>query len=156
MSEDQVPDILFSVVPLARFLFFTRKCSGTSYESVSQLLQHLEGQHGLWPRLEGAERMEDAAIFACLAPLHTPVGPTLVVSEVSYRPGSGAFEMSAAQLPQFVATHRSVFKEVLFNGDVLILDTVGSVLVVFHHEGVYSCFDLKSEYDNDRKSENRK
>jgi hypothetical protein len=91
MSEDQVPDILFSVVPLARFLYFTGKCSGTSYESVSQLLQHLEGQHGLWPRLEGAERMEDAAIFACLAPLHTPVGPTLVVSEVSYRARVGRF-----------------------------------------------------------------
>jgi len=51
--------------------------------------------------------------------------------------------MEARWLPQFVASHRGLFRETLFNGDVLFLDPDEAVLVAFHHEGAYAKFSLR-------------
>lgn len=142
MNQNAHSDVFFCIVSLQRFLSFINRTAGINYASVPEFVKYLESQGGRWPRLEGADAMDDAAIYQRLAALHEPAGRVLMVSEVSYRRGSGAFEMDARQLPHFVVTHRGLFKEVLFNGDVLILDAEKGVVVVFHHEGVYARFAL--------------
>ena len=143
MTKVDSSDVLFCIVTLERFLDLIEEASGARYASVAELVGWLEHQGGQWPRLDGADDLEDSAIYQHLAPLHTPRSRVLVVSEVSYKRGSGAFEMKADHLPVFVDSHRGLFREVLFNGDVLFLDPDEGVLVMFHHEGVFGRFSLK-------------
>ena len=143
MTEGKDSETLFCVVTLKRFIDLVNSASVSQYGSVPELFGHLEHRGGQWPMIPGADVLEDGAIFQHLAPLHTAKSRVLVVSEVSYKRGSGAFEMEARWVPQFVASHRGLFRETLFNGDVLFLDPDEAVLVAFHHEGAYAKFSLR-------------
>ncbi len=143
MTEGNDSEILFCVVTLKRFIDLVNAVSATQYGSVPELFGQLEHRGGQWPMIPGADALEDGAIFQHLAPLHTAKSRMLVVSEVSYKKGSGAFEMEAHRVPHFVASHRGLFRETLFNGDVLFFDPDDAVLVAFHHEGAYARFSLR-------------
>ena len=143
MTEGKDSEILFCVVTLKRFTDLVNSASAIQYGSVPELFGQLEHRGGQWPMIPGADALDDSTIFQHLAPLLTAKARVLVVSEVSYKRGSGAFEMEARKLPQFIASHRGLFRETLFNGDVLFFDPDDAVLVAFHHEGAYARFSLR-------------
>ncbi|WP_437996745.1 hypothetical protein WMF26_38115 [Sorangium sp. So ce185] len=69
----------------------------------------------------------------------------VVVTDVSFKEGSGAFAMSASQFEEFQAWYSDEFSERVFSGcDVIVWAPVDRRLWVVHHEGVYATAQLRA------------
>ncbi|XYI02097.1 hypothetical protein ACMHYB_20900 [Sorangium sp. So ce1128] len=91
--------------------------------------------------------VEDDDAMAKLLGLYSlpPDTELVVVTDVSFKDGSGAFAMSASQFGEFQAWYSDGFSERVFSGcDVIIWAPVARRLWVVHHEGVYTTVQLSA------------
>jgi hypothetical protein len=92
-----------------------------------------------WKEVPGWESMSDAEI-AMRSGLSGVAfsGQLLVVTEASFAPARGAFEVDAGDLVVLIDEHLLRFGECFFNGDVIVVDRHAGQIWLFHHEGVYA------------------
>jgi hypothetical protein len=61
-------------------------------------------------------------------------GEVLLISEASFNPGAGAFQLDASELPAAIVEHQRRFEPV-FNGDVVIIELQTKRVFCMHHAG---------------------
>jgi hypothetical protein len=109
-------------------------------DAVASLLDRL-----VWTRIELWEEYSDLDLAKAIGLTSAALeGSILVVTEVSFARGLGAFMLPASQIERFVSAHCELFGESFFNGDVIVLHASTARLWMFHHEGVFSVADLPS------------
>lgn len=92
-----------------------------------------------WKDCAGWEQCTDAEISKNSGLLQVSFGGhLLVVTEAALTQGNRAFVVEAADLAKFVEQHLTRFGECFFNGDVLVVDSAGTRLWMFHHEGLHA------------------
>ena len=91
-----------------------------------------------WASLADWELLDDHDIAKQTGLLREPLmGDLLIVTEVSFGAGGGAFFLEGSSLGTFIDSHLLRYGECFFNGDVIILALEGREVWLFHHEGVY-------------------
>jgi hypothetical protein len=99
-----------------------------------------------WTQVEDWEAFSDKELAVKTGLLRVPFsGSVLVVTESSFAPKQGAFLVPASQLSEFVAGHLESYGECFFNGDVIVLETSGQRVWVFHHEGLHALIHSHSD-----------
>ncbi|WP_437904612.1 hypothetical protein WME95_40405 [Sorangium sp. So ce327] len=98
-----------------------------------------------WTRIPtGIEDDDTMAKLLGLSSL-SPDTELVVVTDVSFKEGSGAFAISASQFEEFQAWYSDQFSERVFSGcDVIICAPVDRRLWIVHHEGVYATAQLRA------------
>ncbi|WP_437314745.1 hypothetical protein [Sorangium sp. So ce385] len=98
-----------------------------------------------WARVPPGIEDDDAMaklLGLCSLPPDTEL---VVVTDASFKAGSGAFAMSASRFEEFQAWYSDRFLERVFSGgDVIIGAPVDRRLWVVHHEGVYATAQLSA------------
>lgn len=95
-----------------------------------------------WTPVTDWESSEDTDLACATGLFSVPfTGDLLVVSEHSLTSGRGGVLIASSGLEQFVKNHLKCFGECFFNGDVLIVESEGRLLWLFHHEGAYSLIE---------------
>ena len=125
----------FTFVEMNRVLAAATSLLGIEVVQIAELQKIAEKKAG-WVTLEMRGDSEDAEVLSSVVrdPLHTLT--TYVISDVSYQPGCGAFEVAEGRLKDFVSFYLENFGECLFDGDVVMLCPAERVFWFFHHEGL--------------------
>ncbi len=93
-----------------------------------------------WKPAEGWDSLNDSVVASAAGLFnHGLSGGLLIVTDVSFIPGKGAFGIAGEDLSAFVSTYSSRYQESLFDGDVVVVEELGKRMWIFHHEGVYAC-----------------
>lgn len=92
-----------------------------------------------WNRIDDWESSSDIEIARQTGLLDVPFAESsLIVTEASFSPDRGAFLVPASRLGDFVKEHLDAYGECFFNGDVIVADTAGHHVWLFHHDGLYA------------------
>ena len=97
-----------------------------------------------WKPVEGWDSQSDS-IVASTAGLFSAgfSSRLLVVTDVSFYPGRGAFSVASEDLPSFVSTYSVRYGESFFDGDAIVVEELGKRVWIFHHEGVCACVTVQ-------------
>ena len=92
-----------------------------------------------WVQFEDWESRSDMEIARLTGLLKVPFeDPLLVITEAAWRAHQGGLLIRASQLAGFIDQHLRRHGECFFNGDVIVVETQGRRIWIFHHEGCYA------------------
>jgi hypothetical protein len=101
-------------------------------DAIGELLGPIE-----WKPAEGWDTLDDSTVATTAGLFDAGFsGHLLIVTDVSFVSGKGAFSIASEELSLFVSEYSSRCEESFFDGDVVVVEELGERVWVFHHEGV--------------------
>ena len=92
--------------------------------------------------LNGWESMNDEAVFQMILPGELKLREAMIiVTEASFSKAT-PFSLHRGDLPEFLQFHFRDYNECAINGDTIILLPEHRMIVIFHHEGVFSVIEV--------------
>lgn len=132
---DGAPERIDIAEVLARCsLVLGKRLSALTPDAVARAADSLR-----WRPLPAWEKLSDTEIATATGLLQVFRDDELcVVTEAALAKGHGVFVVAATELRRLISDHLGRYGECFFNGDILIVNSDGTHLWLFHHEGQHA------------------
>lgn len=132
MTEVKNLIVLNRIITWAEFHARMKERFGKSFRYVDELYFNVE------KRISFGECriLDDSEVLGYLQDLHSIRGEVCVITDLCYDKEYGTFIIDSNDLERFINTFYSVFGEVFYSTDVIIVNFEEKIIWVLFHEGI--------------------